>query len=491
MTLPDHPYRPMIERICLMTKPVPPDVIEAMMLVESNAVPSALSPSGAMGLLQIIYKYHAAAVDKAATDLGKRWGELALYDPEINLLAGTRILRWCYTSDGSQSWERAVRKYHSGSADPPPDFQDGLGTTSDQHIAKFRASYAEVTAIRAPKLLPTVEEPMAITFGKVPIYGYVDRFIAAKRQGFGWDDLGPRNIKFITLHRMVGTLRGTDGYFRDPNIASYTDFGVAIAASDPAIPGHIYLWNYPNGRRAPWASGPVSAPYGDGKAIVDKYGINAVNRDGISLEIGGTNEVIDAFSWNEIVWFVAYWADQCKVPHTSFPLNPATGISFLVWHQEFTIGSGKKCPFQYLMDNTNRLITDVKAMLKKYQEGNVAGPITTPPPAPPVEEKIWTSPSPVRELALLEPNNAPFFTTVNGTDFEAIFDEVECIRQTPQKRYAVDGPVSDSNKVIGPDLKPGNRMTATYRFKNDKGTRYLYLSNHARVLEADFKRIGD
>ena len=196
-------------------------------------------------------------------------------------------------------------------------------------------------------------------------------------------------------------------------------------------------------------------PYGDGKAIVDSYGINAVNRDGISLEIGGTNEVIDEFSWNEIVHFIAYWADQCKVPWTTFPMNPATGISFLIWHQEFTIGTGKKCPFQYLMDNTNRLIADVAAFMRKYQEGVVAGPVTNPLPQAPVEVKQWTSPSPVRELAMLNPDDAPFFTTVNGVDFEAIFDEVECLIQTPQQRYAIDGPVSEVNKVIGPDPEAG------------------------------------
>jgi len=29
------------------------------------------------------------------------------------------------------------------------------------------------------------------------------------------------------------------------------------------------------------------------------------------------------------------------------------------------------------------------------------------------------------------------------------------------------------------------------RFTNDQGTEYYYLSNHARVLFADFKRVKD
>lgn len=334
------------------------------------------------------------------------------------------------------------------------------------------------------------EATVAITFGKVPIYGYVDRFIAEKRQGFGWDDLGPRDIKFVTLHRMVGTLQGTDGYFRKPTISSYTDFGLSTKLSDPGlVAGTIYLWNYPNGRRAPWASGPVSAPYGDGKAIVDKYGINAVNRDGISLEIGGTNEPIDAESWHEIVWFIAYWADQRKIPHTSFPINPATGISFIVWHNEFTAGTGKQCPFMWLREMTPKLIQDVKAFMKKYQEGDVAGPVTTPPPAPPVEEKIWKTARPVHGLAMGNPDTAQDFRIANGTNFEPVFDMMEVVRDTKQFMYADDG--AANRDYVGPTLKPGDRIMVAYRFTSNAGVEYAYTANHARVYYKDLKRVED
>lgn len=218
-----------------------------------------------------------------------------------------------------------------------------------------------------------------ITYGNVPMFPYIDRFIHEKRQGFGWDDLGQRSPKFVVLHRMVGTLRGTDSYFRMPNISSYTDYGIGTATSDPSLKGVIYRWNDVYGRRSPWASGPVNRPFGDGAAIVAKYGINAVNRDGISLEIGGHDEPIDDFTWNRIVWFIAYWADQLQIPYTKFPLNPATGISFVIWHTEFTAGTGKDCPFPWLKNRTGKLIEDVKQFLKKYQEGNAIAP---PPSAP-------------------------------------------------------------------------------------------------------------
>lgn len=288
---------------------------------------------------------------------------------------------------------------------------------------------------------------MAPTFGRVPIYGYVDRFIKEKREGFGWNDLGPRDIKFVTLHRMVGTLSGTDGYFRLPHISSYTDFGLSTKLSDPHLtPGTIYLWNYPDGRRAPWASGPVSAPYGDGKAIVEKYGINAVNRDGISLEIGGHNEPIDDASWKEIVWFIAYWADQTKVPWTSFPINPATGISFVIWHNEFTNGTGKQCPFMWLRDNTPRLIDDVRAMLKQYQEGSASEPTPEPEPEPAVRTVDFLVPMMIR-------------TTPGFWDEEGQKANVVTTLPAGTQGTVIDGPVQkdglDWYKVQIPDFGDG------------------------------------
>lgn len=175
---------------------------------------------------------------------------------------------------------------------------------------------------------------------------------------------------------------------------------------------------------------------------------------------------------------------------------PPDVLEAMVW-VESNFDPGATSPFQYLKDNTSRLIADVKAMLKRYQEGTVAGPIVTPTPTPiPVPAPVWSPPKPVMELALLNPDDAPFFTTVNGVEFEAIFDEVTPLRVVLQKQYAIDGPASDTNKVIGPDLKPGERVTANYRFKNSKGTEYLYLSNHARVEAGsrdnpNFKRVAD
>jgi hypothetical protein len=220
----------------------------------------------------------------------------------------------------------------------------------------------------------------------VPHPGFLDRPIY-KPEGQGWDNLGKRTPKFVVLHRMIGSLWGTDGYFREPGVNALTDYGVGVAAQDGAAQaGVIIRWNDPEGTRSGWASGPVNGAYGDGLAIVNKYGINAVNRDGVSIEISGMQSTpLDAVAEQEVAALMAYWWDRMKIPHTSAPINPATGISAVIWHQEFTLGTGKECPFAVVMARTQALIDRAKAIMKGYQEGTVAPPVpTTPKPEPPI-----------------------------------------------------------------------------------------------------------
>jgi hypothetical protein len=235
---------------------------------------------------------------------------------------------------------------------------------------------------------PDYGEPsMPITYGRVPHPGYLDRPIE-KPEGQGWNNLGPRQPKFVVLHRMIGSLWGTDGYFRQPGVNALTDYGVGVAATDGAdSAGTIIRWNNPTGVRSGWASGPVNGAYGDGLAIVNKYGLNAVNRDGVSIEISGNYDTaVDGKAFEEIAHLMAYWWDQMRIPHTSAPINPATEISAVIWHQEFTLGTGKVCPGKVVMDQTNALIARSKAILKVAQEAGTPSATTTKPPTTPAPQ---------------------------------------------------------------------------------------------------------
>lgn len=228
---------------------------------------------------------------------------------------------------------------------------------------------------------------MSIIFGRVPHPAYQDRPIA-KPEGRGQNNLGYRMIKGVVWHRILGSLWGTDTYFRRSDVNALTDYGIGVAAKDGAAnDGLILRWNNPLGLQSGWASGPVNGAYGDGLAFVNKYGIDSVNRDQVSIEISGDQLTpLSEKSRQSIAALTAYFADQYHVPWDKFPIIPHDGFSFVRWHQEFTIGSGKQCPFKVVMDETPALIERTRAILKAWQEN--------PEIELPVEEPVEQEPKP-------------------------------------------------------------------------------------------------
>lgn len=334
---------------------------------------------------------------------------------------------------------------------------------------------------------------MALTFGRVPHPGFVDlqHTTAGKPEGVGWDNLGKRSPKFIALHRMVGTLRGTDQHFADPTVGALTDYGLGVEAVDgKARSGEIHKYNDPLGFRSGWASGRVSAPYGDGLAIVNTYGINAVNRDGVSIEIAGyRNEPLNAFEWGELVALCAYWVDWMKIPYTSLPRNPHTGINALIWHQEFTIGTGKECPFDWVMNNTNQLYADIAAYLKPYQEGNAG--VEQPKPAPVViPAPRYAAPAPIPALAKwadVDRNNIAAVVTDEANRFYLVKDRVRAIRDTPRLRYAM--PTAER---VGPNIRKGEEFDVTWIVRGGTDGQEYYITDWwSRILAKDTERVAD
>jgi len=192
----------------------------------------------------------------------------------------------------------------------------------------------------------------------------------------------------VVWHRMIGTLLGTDGWFHDGHAA--TCYGIGCQATDgDANAGVIYEWIEP---RTGWygeSSGPVSQPYGDGLALVNKVGVASVNRVTKAIEISGDYDTpLDEKSRASIVALTAYWADQKRIPWNEFPAVPGEDRSFVCWHREFTIGTGKICPGPVVMNETSALIARVAKVLKSYQDD---GKVVPKPPvyAPSVLPDWW------------------------------------------------------------------------------------------------------
>jgi N-acetylmuramoyl-L-alanine amidase len=228
---------------------------------------------------------------------------------------------------------------------------------------------------------------MTLVYGTFPHPGFSDRLITNKPEGVGWNNLGKRKPYSLTLHRMIGNLWGTDAYFRDPSVPALTDYGMGCAAMDGAEnAGVILRWVDPRGYVTPWASGPVSSPYGDGLCLVNFFGYaDCANKNAVSIEISGNQTTpIDDFTYSELTKLCAYWIDQMAIPHDKLTDTPQTHCSGFVWHQEYTIGSGKECPFDVVMDLTSDLIYDSGVLLRPYQTGSEV-PEPEPEPLPPDE----------------------------------------------------------------------------------------------------------
>jgi soluble lytic murein transglycosylase-like protein len=85
-----------------------PLLILAVMAVESRFNPIAQSDGGAMGLMQVIPRYHAAQFASA--------GGVSVLDPRTNIGLGARVLKDCIRRGGT---EAAGLQLYNGAADDP------------------------------------------------------------------------------------------------------------------------------------------------------------------------------------------------------------------------------------------------------------------------------------------------------------------------------------------------------------------------------------
>lgn len=214
-----------------------------------------------------------------------------------------------------------------------------------------------------------------LLFGRVPHPTYVDRLIP-DNQTYAWDNLGTRRALGVCQHSMIGSLKGTDQYFRQ-GAAGLTDYGIG-GSTDGALDGVIYRWNDPKGYRSPWANGGSDGLEGDGPMFVRTLGVNAINRDLVSIERsdgGNINTPMSAKQFESICQLTAYWFDQAKVPWDTFPLNPAVGIVTHMEHFEFAT---KACPFDPVRSQIKVIQDRIRAIMKAAQV------VTIPVPTPPV-----------------------------------------------------------------------------------------------------------
>jgi hypothetical protein len=260
--------------------------------------------------------------------------------------------------------------------------------------------YAEKIASLAASFFGELEETQMSTvrFGLVPEPMWNDQYIE-KPARHGYGDYGTRRFRGIVLHRMAGTLVGTRSHFRATSghgLDALTDWGIGGALDGP-LDGHIDRYNDPDGRRSPWASGPAISP--DGKLLVngdavawyqkyalnDPAGVNIFNRDTEAIELSGQYDTpLTDRQYGALVHLIAWRLDsKMRLPWHTWPKNH-DGVQAILWHGE-VMGWTKPCPGRVVTSMTSKLIDDVGAFLRKYQEGEV-------PPAPKPPEPVVVRP---------------------------------------------------------------------------------------------------
>lgn len=252
-----------------------------------------------------------------------------------------------------------------------------------------------------------------IVFGRVKHPPFIDRLIPDNENG-AWDDLGEPNIVGVCGHSMIGSLWGTDRWFRrGPNTSTesngLTHYGIGGSTDGPEWDGVIIRWNDPRGkshdvdysdsngrrhrgrvspRRAGWANGGSDGLEGDGPNFVRRLGISAINRDLVSIERsdgGVLSTPMSPKQFESICALSAYWFDQAHIPWHEFPLDSALGIVTHLLHFEFAT---KACPFEPVISRINEIQNRIRAILKAGQV-QVITPPEIPPVKPPTPSHDW------------------------------------------------------------------------------------------------------
>ncbi|MGD9711117.1 MAG: hypothetical protein AB7V46_03510 [Thermomicrobiales bacterium] len=246
---------------------------------------------------------------------------------------------------------------------------------------------------------------MTVSFGNVPHPPFVDRLIP-DIQNRAWDDLGPRRPVGVCQHSMLGSLWGTDAYFRRGAASrALTDYGIGGGTDGPQWDGVILRWNDPLGRassvvldgvsrsvsanRAPWANGGSDGLDGDGPAFVRRMGVAAINRDLVSVERsdGGVESTpMSPRQFESICALTAHWFDVARVPWHVFPVNPGAGIVTHMLHSEF---SAKSCPFAPVATRIGDVQARIRQILRAGQDIEHPAATTSAPPGGELPDAPW------------------------------------------------------------------------------------------------------
>lgn len=265
--------------------------------------------------------------------------------------------------------------------DPRHGFHDGNPKLSHLQEPQPGRRWAEgegyVPHILAVLDVVEKEAGKPMTLGHVPAPPINVRLIGIppKVNGVGVNKtIIPRKPLGSCVHSMVGTLWGTDGWFRRPDVQGLTDYGIGQKDMGGGF-AEIIQWCDPYGLLIPWANGEATGVEGDGAAFIAKFGIDQVNRGLVSIELDDNGTPVDSqgrpttpatsAQWSSLCWMLAY-------VHAEMLGQTAATFEWNMHHKEFAT---KDCPFPRIYDFTIEYQAVVREIMDHFQNGIAYDPV--------------------------------------------------------------------------------------------------------------------
>lgn len=305
----------------------------------------------------------------------------------------------------------------------------------------------------------------------------------------GYDDLGFRPIipEFLVLHKAQSpispgvTLGSPSGYFTQACCPALTD--LEIHPTTGRFRRFVDRGDAPSG----WANGRVSAPYGDALKYLQfhNWDYNRVNRMGEAVEILGwfksypvtLETTVDEIAVKEIVQWIAARAHDYGIRWDTFPLIPnENNRSYITWHQEWTIGTGKVCPGSWVMQHTSEWIARAKEIMRAYQTAAVSGEVEPIPTHPVYADSVlpeWWADALAHRM--------PASTNVDGTRWYVCRTRVRALNRTIRRSR----PDSKSDPS-GPAIEEKESITVERTFQLPNGQRWYVEDAGHFVLWSKF-----
>ena len=191
-------------------------------------------------------------------------------------------------------------------------------------------------------------------------YPPIDKRPLPDKIGAGMDRFAFQDTGNTVTHTMVGTLWGTDAWFRRSDVAAATHYGIG-GKLEPDHDGYIIEWINPARDVAPWASGPWRAPgQGDGGGYVGKFGVAGINGAARSIETSGQVKTpMTVKQWRALIWLIA------AIEHDTG--NDSERRAWRMEHFEFTRDDYKQCPFPRIRNYTSEYHNGVNQIMRHYE----------------------------------------------------------------------------------------------------------------------------